>query len=190
MNMQTKQGPAGERISALMDGELGQDRCDAVLPELSSADGRERWQLYHLIGDVLRAPELGACGRDPGFVQGLALDRQIQQGPATAQDDEASQPTRRRVAANDGVFRWKLVAGLASLAVVAVLGWGSLGSFGPASPMAGAQMAAGASTASGEVLRDPELDQMLAAHREAARPSPFGNSPDFLRNAVFEGPAR
>lgn len=190
MNMQTKQGPAGERISALMDGELGQDRCDAVLPELSSADGRERWQLYHLIGDVLRAPELGACGRDPGFVQGLALDRQIQQGPATAQDDEEGLPARRRVAANDGAFRWKLVAGLASLAAVAVLGWGSLGSFGPASPMAGAQMAVGASTAPVVVLRDPELDQMLAAHREAARPSPFGNSPDFLRNAVFEGPAR
>lgn len=190
MNMQDDSMTIGERVSALMDGELGQDRCEAVLPELSSADGHERWQIYHLIGDVLRAPELGACGRNPGFVQGLALDRQIQQGPATAQDDEDGLPARRRVAANDGVFRWKLVAGLASLAVVAVLGWGSLASFGPASPLGGAQLASGAVPRPDAVLRDPELDQMLAAHREAARPSPFGNSPDFLRNAVFEGPAR
>jgi sigma-E factor negative regulatory protein RseA len=40
------------------------------------------------------------------------------------------------------------------------------------------------------MLRDPELDQLLAAHRQAAGVSAFGNTAGFLRAATFEGSAR
>ena len=116
-----------------------------------------------------------------------------------------------RPAANDGVFRWKLVAGLASFAAVAAIGWGALGSIGP-QPGAGAQLARSAAPAVGTtqvmalaapvpaasqaadmapvMLRDARLDELLAAHRQTVGASALGNPAGFLRNATFEGPGR
>lgn len=120
-------------------------------------------------------------------------------------------PDVARPAANDGVFRWKLVAGLASFAAVAAIGWGALGSIGP-QPGAGAQLARSAAPAVGTtqvmalaapvpaasqaadmapvMLRDARLDELLAAHRQTVGASALGNAAGFLRNATFEGPGR
>ena len=116
-----------------------------------------------------------------------------------------------RPAANDGVFRWKLVAGLASFAAVAAIGCGALGSIGP-QPGAGAQLARSAAPAVGTtqvmalaapvpaasqaadmapvMLRDARLDELLAAHRQTVGASALGNAAGFFRNATFEGPGR
>jgi sigma-E factor negative regulatory protein RseA len=40
------------------------------------------------------------------------------------------------------------------------------------------------------MLRDPRLDELLAAHRAAASASALGNTAVFLRNATFEGAER
>jgi sigma-E factor negative regulatory protein RseA len=59
--------------------------------------------------------------------------------------------------------------------------------------MAQALLAAGpvpTGEAAPAVLRDPRLDELLAAHRAAAGASALGNAGGFLRNATFEGPAR
>ncbi len=42
----------------------------------------------------------------------------------------------------------------------------------------------------GPMLRDPQLDAFLQAHREAGGPSALHMPAGFLRNATFEGPAR
>jgi sigma-E factor negative regulatory protein RseA len=44
--------------------------------------------------------------------------------------------------------------------------------------------------AAGVILRDPQLDAFLQAHRDAGGPSALQMPAGFLRNATFEGPAR
>lgn len=59
-----------EFISALSDGELPDIDQELALAALDGADGQQAWELYHRIGDVLRAeatPDLS-----PGFSARLA----------------------------------------------------------------------------------------------------------------------
>ncbi len=47
-----------QEISALMDGELFEDEADSLFDEIKRGSGTHRdWEIYHLIGDVLRQPE-------------------------------------------------------------------------------------------------------------------------------------
>ncbi|HUW25617.1 MAG TPA: sigma-E factor negative regulatory protein [Gallionella sp.] len=47
-----------KEISALMDGELFEDKAEDLLNRIKrNFDAREGWETYHLIGDVLRQPE-------------------------------------------------------------------------------------------------------------------------------------
>jgi len=56
-----------ESLSAWMDGE----DCDDVLADLSSKQGRQTWDMYHLIGDTLRNADL-AVMPSASFRTGLA----------------------------------------------------------------------------------------------------------------------
>ncbi|MEH6438162.1 sigma-E factor negative regulatory protein [Massilia sp. DD77] len=59
-----------EPISALGDGELPEADVELAVAALQEPGGREAWDLYHRIGDVLRAqpvPDLS-----PGFSARLA----------------------------------------------------------------------------------------------------------------------
>lgn len=200
MNMQTDSSLADEQISALMDGQLGESQGAGVLARLEDGAARERWQLYHLIGDVLRAPELAACGRDADFLSRLHLDRHRQD---VAQHGRAGhERAMAREAANDGVFRWKMAVGVVSFAALAAIGWGTWSGSGLVPSAGGPQMAVAPPaqavsgntpaplTLAGPVLRDPELDQLLEAHQQTVAPTAFGHSADFFRRAVFEGSAR
>lgn len=191
-----------ERLSCLADGELDAVELDAVLSEMAPEEVSECWHAYQLIGDVLRTPGLASSRCD---AQWLAQLRQRLQAESAGQglpvarvggqpDIEA---TRQRPAANDGVFRWKMVAGLASFAAVAAVGWNLLGTLQPASVPAAAvlaqnerpQPAAEARNVAlnqGQalqrfwspaqppytmVLRNPELDRMLA-QQAGSNPDP------------------
>lgn len=205
-----------ERISALMDGCLTGADLDSTLAALESEDGRERWATYHVISDVLRSPELAAWGGRPQFMERLrtGMARAAVSGdhaldwPAAAVGDVA------RTAANDGVFRWKMVAGIASFAAVAAVGWGLWGQLDTqgagaaqlvqtkpaaagrtqmlavATPPAAAPTEGDADSEVPSMLRDPRLDELLAAHRQAAGASALGDAAVFLRNATFEGHGR
>lgn len=201
--------PAEEMLSALADGELAPAELDCLLA--SGEPLAARWSSYHLIGDVLRSP---AAATAPTFAADVAavMARVGQEPPLLAPATPG--PARvRGLAANDAVFRWKLVAGLASLAAVGALTWQTLVSsaaYGgatlaeangpqaapapvavaaatPGAPVAGAAQAE--SAALGPMIRDAELDELLAAHRQlggSALQMPAG----FLRNATFETPQR
>ena len=97
-----------------------------------------------------------------------------------------------RAAAND--WRWKLAAGFASVAAVAAIGWNLTGSsIGPSSQPQLAAAPAGVSPASvqpASMIRDPQLDRLLAAHRQHGGATALQTSSGFLRSATFEGPAR
>ncbi|MDR2991761.1 MAG: anti-sigma factor [Burkholderiaceae bacterium] len=207
-------------ISALMDGALAGQDAAAALTAAMQPEGQERWQLYHLIGDTLRAADL-AAHHDAALLTGI---RAALQQPALTPDSALPLATARHEAANDGVFRWKLASGLAAAVAVAAIGWNVWGLAGtpPSSQLAQTQpeqrlsprlaqpravelaalgASAGATASSvpavavtasdGEpqmMLRDPQLDRLLVAHRRMAA---FGGSPSaFLRNATFEEPQR
>ena len=215
-----------EAVSALADGQLqGEAFARAVDGVCVDGELQATWRTYHVVGDVLRAGRHSACTDSAQFLSRfqarLAAEsvKPMQAGPVVLSE---SVPVVAQVdAANEPVFRWKLVAGVASLAAAAAIGWNWVGN-GAAVPASGPQLAsqqmpsvqsssegsvlaamqqnapaasAGATTrvlvgngAPQVMLRDPRLDQLLEAHRQAAGGAQMPSG--FLRNATFEGASR
>ena len=59
-----------ELISALSDGEIPDADQELALAALGSPGGQQAWELFHHIGDVLRAAP--APDLSPGFAERLA----------------------------------------------------------------------------------------------------------------------
>lgn len=185
-----------ELLSALADDQLGADPAplDRLLaawaddPALAHA-----WRDQHWLGDALRSGAQGLPPASIGFaaavMQQVALETPTVQATVPA--------TRTPPAANDAIFRWKLVAGVACVtAAVAVL-W-QLTAVVPGVAPAGGQLAQGAEpprvtavvTERGVLLRDPELDALLAAHRRQGGVSALQMPAGFLRDATYESASR
>ena len=193
-----------EQLSALLDGALDGDELSGAFDFAQLHEGREAWQLYHLVGDVLRSPEL-ANGTDSHdflarFRQNLAAEPVPELSTIADVPRLVSPQIALAQAANASVFRWKMVAGFASLAVVAAVGWNSWGylqgdaaaaaQLAVAKP-ASAEIVAGTDdTAQAIMIRDPRLDELLAAHKRFGSTSALQMPAGFLRNATFEEPAR
>jgi len=191
-----------EMISALADGQLhGGDFARGVEAIAADPQARQTWLAYHLIGDVLRSAELAHGSAQ--FAQ--RLQHRLAQEPSFAIDSIASGAHQsstsgllepQKPAANDPSFRWKMVAGFASLAAVAAIAWTAAATFGvkPEQPqLASVQGVPGTVLAAGErgtMLRDARLDELLAAHRQLGAASALQTPAGFLRNATFEGPVR
>lgn len=192
-----------ELISALADGQLqGEALQRGLEAAVSDPAAVEAWQTYHLIGDVLRSRELAGGTAPAQFLARLQESLRWEQplaGPAVRPIEvrpavQAAGPARP--AANDGHL-WKLVAGFASVAAVAAIGWTVAGAV--SGKDGGAQLAGAGSapqtgvvltsTPGGAMLRDPKLDQLLQAHRQLGGATAL-QAPGFLRSATFEGPAR
>ncbi|HSV53254.1 MAG TPA: sigma-E factor negative regulatory protein [Burkholderiaceae bacterium] len=202
-----------EVISALADGQLrGDEFAQAVQSAVHDAEVQGTWDTYHLVGDVLRNGALGARGRDHAFVSRLAarLHREpMAQRPAVAVDvmagkeetkSVAAHDSARAVAANAPSFRWKMVAGFASLAAVAAIGWNMLGGLNTDSGQSQLALVPVPPVASTAVsvpgnqplvmIRDSRLDELLAAHKQFGGTSALQMPAGFLRNATFEGGGR
>ncbi|HZY20318.1 MAG TPA: sigma-E factor negative regulatory protein [Ramlibacter sp.] len=191
-----------ERMSALADGQLqGDDFARAVQEACADAAALDTWHAYHLIGDVLRSGEAAGGTPPREFLRKLS-DRLAHEAAPTpvmvAAPARVPEQLVVRPAANDGSFRWKLVAGVASVAAVAAVGWSVLAT-GPggapagqpqlaAAPQPAATMLAGAPAP--VMIRDPKLDELLAAHRQLGSASALQMPAGFVRNATFETPAR
>ena len=203
-----------ERVSALMDGQLrSQEFAHAVLVACDDVDAQETWDTYHLIGDVLRAGVAAHVQVAPDFVARVQARLQAE-GVATAPAAEAIsqrpdagvvQPMpSRQPAANTDSFRWKMVAGFASLAAVAAIGWNSASTvWAPAtapqlaqapkvvaSPLVAVAVPSMGQGGGAVMLRDPQLDDILAAHKQQGGSSALQMPAGFLRNATFEGRTR
>ena len=197
-----------EIISALADGRLhGEEFAGAMSLLARDADALSCWHSYHVIGDVLRSTELGVRAGDTAMLAGLRARMQTE--PAllaglapgvTPLVAGALSPQLRAGPANDASMRWKLVAGFASMAAVAAIGWTVVSTPGPdrQAPVLAQQSAAGAVQQAvvlpgGEqqvMIRDARLDELLAAHKQFGGTSALQKPAGFLRNATFEGPAR
>ena len=202
-------------VSSLVDGEIGSTQ----LAEMLSADGdREQllgsWHAYHVIGDVLRGHSAVVSPRAPGDFLAEVRERLRSEAAPVAQPIpgvlrpfEPAQPVTlvRGAAANDAVFRWKLVAGLASLAAVMAVSWTVLSGAPPAAGGASAPQlaavptvpeAAAPSTAvvvntgQGPLIRDARLEELLAEHRQNGGMSALQMPTGFIRNATYDAAGR
>jgi sigma-E factor negative regulatory protein RseA len=193
-----------ELMSALADGQLdGEDFAAALHASRHDDSAAACWDTYHLIGDALRSSH-GVRGADPAFLsrlnQRLAQEASLGAGLQSAgpsqplvQDLPAALPPHRSEAANDGEFRWKLVAGFASLAAVAAIAWNAAGLLAPAAAPQLAQAPAPqqvvvVASPQGPVVRDARFEELLAAHKQLGGTSALQEPSGFLRNATFETP--
>lgn len=202
-----------ELLSALADGEVDSaELASAIQGCRQDESSLACWNSYQLIGSVLRTPALPVHAVDAAFLgrlnQNLALEPAHQVCTAAAGLDESpaqrpvdNAPRQQKIlqhaeASNDAAFRWKLVAGFASLAAVGAMAWNAMGVF----PNAGApQLAQSASPApsvqqivvaspQGPIVRDTRLEELLAAHRQLGGASALQAPSGFLQNAAFETP--
>ena len=206
--MTRETGVNRELMSALVDGELTVGEFSSTVDSLtSSAHGLATWHAYHLVGDALRGSAHGTALESQAFVALLRSRLAAQEAgrplPQPAGSTLASVvENSAREGANDPAIRWKLLAGLASLAAVATFGWhiASLNAGGAvlAQDPAGGQAAtvatapvgggapAPALVAAPVMLRDARLDELLAAHKQFGGTSALQMPAGFLRNATFD----
>ncbi len=194
-----------EQLSALFDGECSVRQTQALtVAYAESAELRQTWASYHCIGHALRAEREAPA--NPAFVAGVMARIAREEvrpapaqplGQATAGGAGVIAPATADEAANDAVFRWKMVAGLASLVAVAAVAWQMVAA---PSSAAGPQLAQAPAavqaplqavvTPQGVMLRDPQLEELLAAHRQFGGMSALQMPAGFLRNATYEAPQR
>lgn len=203
-----------EVISALADGQLGGEAfARAAGLAVTSASARASWHTYHLIGDVLRSGELAAGSPAVDFVQKFqqrlasesAMQSQVRPAVVALPERQAVPLSVLRAPANAPLFRWKMLAGVASLAAVAAMVLNVSGVTGivspqgvlaqaPAAPVVAATVAAGGDVAppvsAPVMIRNPRLDELLAAHRQSGGASALQMPAGFLRNATHETPGR
>lgn len=202
--MNTQYGQ-NEWLSAMADGELQGVELDKALALCEREEERGAWHTYHLIGDVMRSPELGRSGDTSRLLQGVRLAMDLAAPPATSyvlESNVAPDAALAAPAANDSIFRWKMAAGFASLAAVAALAWGPLADLRTGEAQ-GAQLAMRSSVpldgkAAGDtrvlqasaspqvMIRDARLDELLAAHKQFSGVNALQMPAGFLRNATFE----
>ena len=193
-----------ELLSALADDQLGQKACSGLLEACKLDESAlDCWTTYHLIGDHLRlpaGPHMAVRVRDElAFVhrlrKGLARETAIMSTPVLVEFSLAvrtdDQRKDRDQAANDSSFRWKVVAGVASLVAVAAIAWNASGLLPPSSLPQLAQAPAPqivVTSPQGPVVRDLKLEELLTAHRQFGSATALQESSGFLRNATFELP--
>lgn len=195
-----------ELLSALADGQLGDEELSVALDACAHDDASlDCWNTYHLIGDVLRAPAQArismAADSELAFVRRLhsRLAQESIASVAPTPVETVAVPAQplatvvhhRGAASNDSSFRWKLLAGVASLAAVSAIAWNASVFLAPSALPQLAQSAAPQivlTSAQGPMVRDARLDELLAAHRQFGVASALQESSGFLRNAAFELP--
>ncbi len=202
-----------EQLSALADGQLQGDELAQALEFAAQESGQSTWQLYHLVGDVLRSPELAQHQHGTRSMV-MRVREQLAQEPLHGRLQETAPVVAQiahpatAVAANASVFRWKMAAGFASLAAVAAIGWSSFAGLQgagsssaqlaaasasvpaaasvPAQSMAPPVVAVAGNEGQQVMIRDPRLDELLAAHKQFGSTAALQMPAGFLRNANFE----
>ncbi len=200
---------AEELLSALVDSHLTSAECIAVLDACKHDSSLiNQWNAYHLVGDALRSSAPGvAQGADMAFVSRVQhrLDSELAffdkalpshsplhvqssgQGIVLAQL-ETTAPGQD--AANDGSYRWKMVAGLASLAAVCAVAWSASALLfrtdAPQLALDQSNAQVIVSSPMGLMVRDARLEEQLADHRQLGGAAALQMPSGFYRNAAFE----
>lgn len=203
----------GEQLSALADGQLPQEMASQTLDWLLCDDAAQsRWNTYHLLGEVIRTGVSSCPEREFAFMQ--RFNAALAKEPSPIKHDDATKIIASEayfkkpggqisIAANDAWFHQRLAVGFVALLAVALVSWSGLnvGLVSGAPPQlvqvivpTGQSLAAlplvVAGDAAAPMMRDPQLDAFLAAHKQFGGTSAFQKPSGFLSTAVFEGAPR
>jgi sigma-E factor negative regulatory protein RseA len=157
-----------QKISVLMDGELFEDEAESLLDHIKKdSDVHKDWEIYHLIGDVLRQPD-----HIPGNLSTKV--RNLLQ-------DEPTVLAPRRQAVRQKMLTFALSAA-ASLAAVGVVAWMSL----QISPEAVPQLAMQQSKLRPVNMQiQPDTNDYLIAHQEFSPSTEVNGSAPYIRTVSY-----
>jgi sigma-E factor negative regulatory protein RseA len=188
------------QISDLADGQLRGDafaQAIALMNDNSSA--RAHWHSLHLIGDVLRAKESLSCAKDAEFLNNFRAKLSLEPNlgdvkPANLPSPHVVEDHPQATPANEPFFSWKWAAGLSALAASVVLGLNLIGATAVAPSVTASQLAQTTVPISVDgqtavMLRNPQLDALIAAHNQVGGSSAFQMPSGFLRSATFNATA-
>ena len=204
MNLEHNALAQSEQLSALYDGQLSEQQAfELVRVSLQDEGLLQQWSSMSAIGHTLH--------QGAGQLTWLSEPERIALDPnaaSTATSD--AHPMHAATASNDG--RWQMVAGVCALAAVGSLIWGTLGASGegtPASaslasrqpsavvqanasvrvPTGSAAVALGAGESQeATMIRNPRLDELLAAHRQFGAVSALQQPAGSLRSVALPTP--
>ncbi len=204
-------------LSALADGELaGEGVRRLCLTWRDDPEMRETWHAYNVIGDVMRSEDLASSiARDERFLAGLRArlaDEPVVLAPQAAPPridhvaGAAFAPAGgRRANGRNWMAPVAVAAGfvmvVGSMVVVTRAPAPSVTESARSSLTSPAPVAVAVDShgrvasspefvATGEVIRDPQLDRYLLAHKQFSGGGAVGAPSAFLRNAATEVPAR
>lgn len=197
---------SAEQLSALMDGDLESGVvAQACRGWRDTAESREIWHRFHLIGDVMRSEDLASTAvRDAAFLRGLR--ERLAAEPVVI----APQPLPAAVAVagarRSRRWGWRAPAAVAAGFVVvagvlvvtrapqpaAVEQAAVVPAAAAVVPVAAAEPAVEPQpmVANGQVIRDARLERYLAAHQQFAGTSALGVPSAFLRRATTDAANR
>lgn len=213
---------AASAWSALMDGAISDQDWDALWKgDAHPSAAHENWNAYQVVSDALRGGIPLAAATPPAVFLASFQARFHQELAAAPQKGASKMPAGmtlpvegvRASAANDSVFRWKMLAMAASVSAVMAVSWGVLGTASAdrasqagsglarvSSPAPSAEVViaepAGDSTSvivntgQGPLIRDARLEALLAEHRQYGGMSALQKPAGFLRNATYDAPER
>ena len=150
-----------EKISGLVDGEMDEAQEATIYSEIkSSADAKEVWRTYHVIGDVMRGE-----GRS-----GIAQKRFSK---ALAAEPTVIAP-RLRISKKPMGYSWMKIA--ASVAVMGLVGWVGVSDNSPIDvQVAKRNFMAEQQQVALEEAYDEAISEYLAAHQQV-NPRGLGSS--------------
>ena len=195
--------PERAQISDLADGQL---RGDAFADAMALLDANSQtgayWHGLHAIGDSLRGDataDSANIAKDRAFLDAfranLVKEPRLKPvaEPATAPNFHTIASTTSMRTANDSFFNLKWLGGLSAAAAVVAFSWNLVSTTATSPNGAGAQLAQSAAqaapvatqSAAGVMLRNPQLDALIAAHNQAGGSSALQMPSGFLRSATF-----
>jgi sigma-E factor negative regulatory protein RseA len=151
-----------QEISSLMDGELEAHEAErAIRSCCGSGESMQRWQEYHLIGDVLRG------GKPHPTDTAARVSRLLEAEPAiVARPKRVLETTMGRIA----------LAAAASVATIGVVGWiGTQGGQAPGTPVASKNPAAMPVANKMPVAPTVDVQDYYIAHKQLPAYRPVNN---------------
>lgn len=157
-----------QEISVLMDGELFEDEAESLLGQIKQdSDAHQDWEIYHLIGDVLRQPEHIHCDLS-----------------AKVRERMQDEPTvlAPRVHAVKQKMRTYALSAAASLVAVGVVAWMSLQVSPETSQQVAMQQAAVRSVS---VKMQARSNDYLMAHQEFSPSTDMNGGASYIRTVSY-----
>ena len=193
------------QVSDLADGLL---RGAAFADAMALLDGRSQarayWHGLHVAGDALRGEttvQVTDTAKNMAFLEifrtNLAKEPRLTAIPVPVLVSAPSLSTPgispAILVANDNFFNWKWLGGLSAAAAVVAFSWNLVSTTATAPNGSGAQLAQSAvqaapvatQTSAGVMLRNTQLDALIAAHNQVGGSSALQMPSGFLRSATF-----